>query len=127
MISSLMGGPYRLPCRTVSPAVELYRLTLAKSCPAANFWQSQLLYSWWFIAKCAQNTDITEIKQGRQGPALHVQYPCRYPCRYLCPVGKGCLNCLCIFYIYNDTDCRRWVSPKGETSLKKLYKIGYPI
>ncbi len=28
----------------------------------------------WCFTKCTQNTDITDIKQGRQGPALYVQY-----------------------------------------------------
>ncbi len=30
----------------------------------------------WCFTKCTQNTDITEIKQGRQGPALHA-HECR--------------------------------------------------
>jgi hypothetical protein len=35
----------------------------ASGCSAASFLQSCC----WYITKCTQNADITEIKQGRQG------------------------------------------------------------
>ncbi len=65
MICTMMCKPHRLPCRSVSPA-------LARSCSAARFWRAAAAPC--NYTGCTQNTDITDIMQGRQGPALHVQY-----------------------------------------------------
>jgi hypothetical protein len=70
MICSVLGGPlYHLPCHTVPLAlvggVLIRKLLLT---------QLLLLLLVYCITKCTQNTDITEIKPGRQWPALYVQY-----------------------------------------------------
>jgi hypothetical protein len=62
VICTMMGGPYRLSWRTVPLALAWL--------PASG--NPRCCCCCWCIKKCTQNTDITEIMQGRQGPALHV-------------------------------------------------------
>jgi hypothetical protein len=62
MICTVVGGPYRLSCSTVPPA-------LPSSCSCS----CELLEHPAAAAadNCTQNTDMDEITQGRQGPALY--------------------------------------------------------
>jgi hypothetical protein len=62
MICTVMVGLYHLLCHTAWQGTAELRASGNRSC-----WYS-------YIIKCTQNTHITQITQGRQGPIFRVQY-----------------------------------------------------